>query len=43
MAGTSLHVPGKINRVIVTLSRLLPQRLLVAIGRRTARGYRKSD
>jgi uncharacterized protein len=43
MAGTSLHVPGRINRLIVTLSRLLPQPLLVAIGRRTARGYRKSD
>jgi hypothetical protein len=43
MAGISLHVPGRINRAIVTLSRLMPQRLLVAIGRRTARGYRKSD
>ena len=43
MAGTPLYVPGKINRLIVTLSRLLPQRLLVAIGRRTARGYRKND
>jgi len=43
MAGISLHVPGRINRLIVTLSRLVPQRLLVAIGRRTARGYRKSD
>jgi hypothetical protein len=43
MAGTPLCVPGRINRIILTLSRLLPQRLLVAIGRRTASGYRKSD
>ena len=43
MAGVSMHVPGRINRLIVTLSRLIPQRLLVAIGRLTARGYRKTD
>jgi short-subunit dehydrogenase len=43
MAGTSILVAGRINRVIAMLSRLLPQRLLVAIGRRTARGYRKAD
>jgi short-subunit dehydrogenase len=43
MAGASMHVPGRINRLIVTLSRLIPQRLLVTIGRLTARGYRKTD
>jgi len=43
MVGVSMHVPGRINRLIVTLSRLIPQRLLVAIGRLTARGYRKTD
>ena len=43
MTGVSMHVPGRINRLIVTLSRLIPQRLLVAIGRLTARGYRKTD
>lgn len=43
MAGVPMCVPGRINRVILTLSRLVPQRLLVAIGRLTARGYRKLD
>ena len=43
MAGMSIQVPGRINRLIVLLSRLLPQRLLVAMGRLTARGYRRSD
>ena len=33
MAGMSIQVPGRINRLIVLLSRLLPQRLLVAMGR----------
>jgi len=42
MAGTPMHVPGRMNRAIVTLSRLLPQRVLVGIGRRTARRYRRS-
>lgn len=43
MADDPRCVPGRINRVILTLSRLIPQRLLVAIGRVTARGYRKVD
>jgi short-subunit dehydrogenase len=43
MQGKPMHVPGRINRLILTLSRLIPQRLLVAIGRLTARGYRKTD
>ena len=43
MADVPLCVPGRINRVIWTLSRLVPHRLLVAIGRLTARGYRKVD
>ncbi|NOT25253.1 MAG: SDR family oxidoreductase [Acidobacteria bacterium] len=43
MAGVPLCVPGRINRVILALSRIVPQRLLVAIGRVTARGYRKVD
>jgi short-subunit dehydrogenase len=43
MAGRPLCIPGRVNRLIATLSRLVPQRLLVAIGRLTARGYRKSD
>jgi short-subunit dehydrogenase len=43
MAAVPLCVPGRINRVILRLSRLVPHRLLVAIGRLTARGYRKVD
>jgi hypothetical protein len=43
MAGTPMHVTGRVNRLIVILSRLLPQPVLVAIGRLTARGYRNSD
>ena len=42
MAGARLHVPGRVNRAIARLSRQLPQWLLVAMGRRTARYYRKS-
>jgi short-subunit dehydrogenase len=43
MAAVPLCVPGRINRIILRLSRLVPHRLLVAIGRLTARGYRKVD
>jgi uncharacterized protein len=42
MAGTSIHVIGSVNRAIASLVRYLPEPLLVAIGRRTARHYRKS-
>ena len=42
MAGTSIHVTGSVNRAIASLVRYLPKSLLVAIGRRTARHYRKS-
>lgn len=42
MAGTSIHVTGSVNRAIASLVRYLPEPLLVAIGRRTARHYRKS-
>jgi len=41
-AGTPVHVTGRVNRAIAVLARYLPQRLLVALGRRTARRYRKS-
>jgi short-subunit dehydrogenase len=43
MAGVSICVTGRVNRFIALMARLLPQRLLVAVGRRTARGYRKLD
>jgi hypothetical protein len=42
MDGSPVHVSGRVNRSIATLARMIPQSLLVAIGRRTARLYRKS-
>jgi short-subunit dehydrogenase len=42
MAGTVVHVPGRINRVIATGARHMPEWLVRAIGRRTAYKYRKS-
>jgi short-subunit dehydrogenase len=42
MAGAPVHVTGRVNRFIASASRLIPQSLLVAIGRQTARRYRKS-
>lgn len=42
MAGTPICVTGTVNRAIALLARYLPQPILIAIGRRTARRYRKS-
>jgi hypothetical protein len=42
MSGTPVHVTGRINRLIAFFGRVLPQPLLVAIGRRTAWRYRKA-
>ena len=42
MAGTPIHVTGRVNRTIVTLARYVPSRVLVAVGRRAARRYRKT-
>ena len=42
MAGTPIHVTGRVNRTIATLARCLPKPVLVALGRRTARRYRKT-
>jgi hypothetical protein len=42
MAGNPIHVTGRVNRFIATMSRVVPQSLLVAVGRRTAGRYRKS-
>ena len=41
MAGAPIHVTGRVNRTIATLARCVPIRVLVALGRRTARRYRK--
>lgn len=42
MIGTPVHVTGRVNRAIALWSRYLPDWLVRAIGRRTARRYRKS-
>ena len=42
MAAKRLHVTGRVNRSIAALARHLPLALVEAIGRRAARGYRKS-
>lgn len=42
MAGTAVHVPGRVNRAIATGARHVPEWLVRAIGRRTAYKYRKS-
>jgi hypothetical protein len=42
MAGVPLHVTGRVNRSIAFLARHMPQRAVVALGRRTSRRYRKS-
>jgi short-subunit dehydrogenase len=41
MAGVPLLIPGRLNRLIALLVRLLPQRLVSALGRRAGRSYRK--
>jgi short-subunit dehydrogenase len=42
MAGEPVYIPGRVNRTIAWFARHLPRRLLVGIGRRTARSYRKT-
>ena len=42
MSGAPLHVTGRVNRTIAFLARHLPQPVLVAMGRRTARRYRRT-
>jgi hypothetical protein len=42
MAGTPVHVTGRVNRTIAAGARHLPEWLVRAIGRRTAYKYRKS-
>ena len=42
MAGTPVYVIGRVNRAIAAFARVLPQRMLKAIGRRTAWRYRKA-
>jgi len=42
MVGTPIHVTGRVNRTIATLARYVPSRVLVALGRRAARRYRKT-
>ena len=41
MRGAPIHVTGRLNRAIAVMARYVPQRLIVAIGRRAAWRYRK--
>lgn len=41
MAGTPIYVTGKVNAALATLGRVLPLRLVEAIGRRAAKVYRR--
>ena len=41
MANEPICIPGRVNRVLALLVRLLPQRLVHAAGRRAGRSYRK--
>jgi short-subunit dehydrogenase len=42
MAGRHIYINGRVNRTIAALTRLLPQTLVYAIGRRAGRAYRKA-
>ena len=42
MAGAPVYVTGRVNRTIALLTRYLPRPVLVALGRRAARRYRRS-
>ena len=42
MAGRPVYVPGRLNRSIASLSRLLPRRIVWAAMKRTAGSYRKT-
>jgi short-subunit dehydrogenase len=42
MAGEPVVVTGRLNAAIATLVRILPQRLVVGVGRRMGRSYRKA-
>ena len=41
MAGESIVVTGRVNAAIATLVRILPQRLVIGVGRRIGREYRR--
>jgi hypothetical protein len=42
MAGEAIVVTGRLNNVIATAVRLLPQRVVTGLGRQIGRGYRKA-
>jgi hypothetical protein len=41
MAGEQIVVTGRVNAALATLVRILPQRLVIDVGRRIGRAYRK--
>ena len=42
IAGEVVVVTGRLNSAIATLVRILPQRLVIGVGRRIGRSYRKA-
>ena len=42
MAGVPIYIPGRLNRSVASLSRLLPRRIVWAAMKRTAWNYRKT-
>ncbi len=41
MHGNIVRVPGRVNRTLAVLARIMPQRLVMAVAKRQARKYRK--
>jgi uncharacterized protein len=42
MAGRPIFIPGRVNRTIAALVRMMPQWLVYSLGRRAGRAYRKT-
>jgi hypothetical protein len=42
MAGTPIYINGRVNRTVAMLVRHLPQSLVMVVGRRLGRSYRKA-
>jgi short-subunit dehydrogenase len=42
MAGKPIHIPGRVNRTIAVLARVVPMSIVNAVGRRIGKTYRKA-
>jgi short-subunit dehydrogenase len=42
MAGTPIYIPGRVNRAIAILVRVVPMSIVNAVGRRIGKTYRKT-